>query len=111
MKNTNCENCEYYGVWRAKNEKLLVPCVICAFNNNFIWGNKSCLGSYDVKEVSLEWWAKNRYITLFLDSKIKHQIKKLAEKEDINIIDYIKKQMPEGSHYYFDKLIYEGEDF
>jgi len=64
-----CPNCISYGVF--ENNKLKVPCLNCANDNNFTWGGMRCYGSLGDGEINSEEFAYNIYSLRYQNS---HQV-------------------------------------
>lgn len=41
----NCANCIHYGIWDDINMQLIVPCINCVREHNWIWRNLHCYGT------------------------------------------------------------------
>ena len=80
---TTCPNCISYGVF--ENNKLKVPCLNCANDNNFMWQGKICYGSLGDGEIDTEEFANNIY---FLRYQHRHQVfREDAEENKTTCID------------------------
>jgi hypothetical protein len=100
-----CLNCISYGVF--ENNKLKVPCVNCANDNNFTWGGVRCYGSLGDGEIDTEEFANNMYFLRYLN---RHQVfREDAMENKTTCIDEMIKGIPQEAITIFINLVNNRE--
>ena len=102
---TTCPNCISYGVF--ENNKLKVPCLNCANENNFMWQGKICYGSLGDGEIDTEEFANNMYFLRYLN---RHQVfREDAMENKTTCIDEMIKGIPQEAITIFINLVNNHE--